>query len=42
MTRKEQIVVVLITAKAFFGLVMTRFMSLLEPEMFRMAPTHKI
>jgi hypothetical protein len=47
MTRNEQfanvqIAIVLTTAKAFFGFVTALFVSLLEPDMFRMAPTHKI
>jgi hypothetical protein len=42
MTRNEHIAAVLTTAKAFFGFVTAAFVSLLEPDMFRMAPTHKM
>jgi hypothetical protein len=42
MTRNEQIAIVLTTAKSFFDSVAGSLVSLLEPDMFRMAPTHKI
>jgi hypothetical protein len=42
MTRNNQIATVLTTAKAIVGFVMAPFVAMLEPDMFRMAPTHKI
>ncbi|MGH9810295.1 MAG: hypothetical protein ACRD9W_24120 [Terriglobia bacterium] len=42
MTRNEHIATVLTAAKSFFGFVTASLASLLEPDMFRMAPTHKI
>ena len=42
MTRNKQIAIVLTAAKSFFGFVTAPLVSLLEPDMFRMARTHKI
>jgi hypothetical protein len=42
MTRNEQIAIVLTAAKSLFGFVTASLVFLLEPDMFRMAPTHKI
>jgi hypothetical protein len=42
MTRNEHIAIVLTAAKSLLGFVTAPLVSLLEPDMFRMAPTHKI